>query len=59
MAEPTIAETARLLMHMNGLGTVRRLDFLHGALCTAYEVGRLDQQRASNGQPEAESCLEG
>lgn len=44
---------------MHSLGTVRRLDFLHGALCTAYEVGRLDEQRVREGQLEAESCLEG
>lgn len=59
MAEPTIAETARLLRCMDGLGTVRRLERLHDALRVAYEMGRWDLDREQNGQVPAESCLEG
>lgn len=59
MAEPTIAETSRLMRRMNGCGTVKRLDVLHEALCLAYRVGRADEARAAAGAVEAESCLEG
>jgi hypothetical protein len=59
VAEPTIAETARLLRRLNAAGTVRRLDQLHAALCSAYNVGRRDETQTRAGVPEAESCLEG
>ena len=59
MAEPTIAETARLMRRLLSAGTVSRLDLLHGALCTAYRVGAADRDREARGDLEAESCLEG
>ena len=59
MAEPTIAEAARVLRRMHGAGTVRRLDFLHGVLRAAYATGRADEARERQGEPESESCLEG
>ena len=59
MAEPTIAETARLLRCMDGLGTVKRLERLHDALCIAYTTGRWDLEREHDGLAPAESCLEG
>lgn len=58
MAEPTLAETARLLRRMNGHGTVRRLDALHEALVIAYRVGRADEVRECRGLPTADCCLE-
>ena len=59
MAEPTIGESARVLSALLSAGTVRRLDLLHEALCTAYAVGHLDCERKLRRQPETESCLEG
>lgn len=59
MAEPTVAETARLMHRMNGCGTVKRLDVLHEALVIAYRVGAADERLRRRDRPERESCLEG
>jgi hypothetical protein len=59
VAEPTIAETARLMRRLISAGTVRRLDLLHEALCTAYRTGGVDETLRHRDLTECESCLEG
>jgi hypothetical protein len=59
VAEPTLAETQRLMHRMNGCGTVRRLDVLYEALVTAYRVGAADELHRQRHETECESCLEG
>lgn len=46
MSEPTIDEARRLVLRLNGAGTVKRLDFLHNALVQAYRVGQADALRS-------------
>lgn len=42
MSQPTIEESQRLVLRLNGAGTVRRLDFIHQALVLAYRLGQAD-----------------